>query len=137
MKPALQKKLNNIVERYQELAKILSDHKTADDTNRFRDLSKEYAQLEPVVEGFERYNQAGKEIEDINSLLEDDSDAEMQKLARQELKEAEERKEKASQDLQVLLLPADPYDNSNIFLEIRAGTGGDEAALFAGDLWRV
>ncbi|HVY53361.1 MAG TPA: peptide chain release factor 1 [Gammaproteobacteria bacterium] len=136
MKPALQKKLTSIVERYHELAQLLADPKAAEDTNRFRDLSKEYAQLEPVVEGFKRFQEAGQEIEDVNSLLED-TDPELQKLARQELKEAEERKIQAENDLQVLLLPADPYDNSNIFLEVRAGTGGDEAALFAGDLFRM
>lgn len=136
MKPVLQKKLNNIVGRYQELAAILSDHKLADDINRFRDLSKEYAQLEPIVEEFKRFQEYDKEIEDIKPLLED-TDVELQRLAKHELKRAEEGKEKAEQDLQLLLLPTDPYDNNNIFLEIRAGTGGDEAALFAGDLCRM
>ena len=136
MNPALQKKLTGIVERYSELAAILSDHTTAEDLNRFRDLSKEYSQLEPVVFGFKQHQEACQEIEDIQDLL-GDHDAEMQKMAKQELKEAEERKEKAEQALQLLLLPSDPHDNNNIFLEIRAGTGGDEAALFAGDLSRM
>lgn len=136
MKPVLQKKLNSIVERYNELSSILSDHKVAEDMNRFRDLSKEYSQLEPMVEGFKRYQEYVHEIEEVKLLLED-QDAELQNLAKQELKIAEERKEKAEQDLQVLLLPTDPQDNSNIFLEIRAGTGGDEAALFAGNLCRM
>jgi len=136
MKPVLQKKLTSLVERYRELATILSDHTVADDMNRYRDLSKEYAQLEPVVTGFERFQLYCNEIEDIKTLLED-SDSEMQRLAKQELKEAEERKEKAEHELQLFLLPTDPLDDNNIFLEIRAGTGGDEAAIFAGDLCRM
>jgi len=136
MKPALEKRLHHIVERYNELSTILSDHKAADDMNRFRDLSKEYSQLEPMVEGFKQYQACCHEIEEVKSLLED-QDAELQRLAKQELKEAEERKEKSENYLQVLLLPTDPHDNNNIFLEIRAGTGGDEAALFAGNLCRM
>jgi len=136
MKPALQKKLDSIVARYNELATILGDHTTADDINRFRDLSKEYAQLEPVVETFKAYQSSEANIEEIKVLVED-QDPELQELAKEELKNAEARKEKAEQDLQVLLLPSDPSDNNNIFLEIRAGTGGDEAALFAGSLFRM
>ncbi len=136
MKPVLLKKLTSLSERYRELATLLSDPKAADDMNRFRDLSKEYAQLEPIVEGFARYQAFCKEIEDIRLLLED-ADAEMQSLAKQEIKVAEEQKEKMEQELQVYLLPTDPHDNNNIFLEIRAGAGGDEAAIFAGDLYRM
>lgn len=136
MKPVLLKKLNTLTERYRELAVLLSDPKAADDMNRYRDLSKEYAQLEPVVDRFSHYQAYCKEIEDIQSLLAD-SDADMQALAKQELKEAEAQKEKLEQELQMYLLPADPHDNNNIFLEVRAGAGGDEAAIFAGDLCRM
>jgi len=137
MKPVVEKKINSMVERYRELASILSDHTVADDMNRYRDLSKEYAQLEPVVEKYNVYQGYGEEIAGIKSLMEEETDAEMQDLAKQELKEAEERKEKVEQELQVMLLPSDPHDNNNIFLEIRAGTGGDEAAIFSGDLCRM
>jgi peptide chain release factor 1 len=136
MKPVLEKKLISLVERYRELAAILSDHTVAEDMNRFRDLSKEYAQLEPLVADFERYQQYCQEVEDTKTLLED-SDAEIQRLAKQELKEAEERRDQAEQAMQLFLLPTDPHDDNNIFLEIRAGTGGDEAAIFAGDLCRM
>ena len=136
MKPVLEKKLSSIVERYQELAVILSDHTVADDMNRFRDLSKEYAQLEPIVEKFQHYLSCVKEIEDIELLLQD-IDAELESFAKEELKASEQKKEEAEQALQLLLLPEDPLDDSNIFLEIRAGTGGDEAAIFAGDLCRM
>lgn len=136
MKPVLQKKLNVLMERHQELARLLADPQVADDLNRFRDLSKEYAQLEPIVASFQQYQACVDEIADAHSLLED-PDTEVQQLARLELKEAEERQLKAEQDLQLLLLPTDPRDSSNIFLEVRAGTGGDEAALFAGDLCRM
>lgn len=136
MKQVLIKKLTALTERYQELAVQLSDPKAADDLNRYRDLSKEYAQLEPMVEGYSRYQAYSKEVEDVQSLLAD-ADAEMQAMAKQELKETEAQMEKLAQDLQVYLLPADPLDNNNIFLEIRAGAGGDEAAIFAGDLCRM
>jgi len=136
MKDALERKLHGMIKRHQELATILSDHTIADDLNRYRELSKEYAQLEPAVLGFARYETYDKEIEEIKTLLED-ADLEMQQLARLELKEAEENKVAAEQALEVLLLPTDPYDNNNIFLEIRAGAGGDEAALFAGTLCRM
>ncbi len=136
MKPVLLKKIASLVERYRELAALLSDHQAANDLNRFRDLSKEYAQLEPLVEGFGRYQGFCKEIEDLNTLLAD-GDTEMQDLAKQEIKTAEEEKEKMEQALQVFLLPEDPHDNNNIFLEIRAGAGGDEAAIFAGNLCRM
>lgn len=136
MKPVLEKKLNQMVQRHQELAGLLASSTSANDLNRFRDLSKEYAQLEPVIQSFKQYQQYADEIVDIQSLLEDE-DAEVQKLARSELKDAEERQLHAEANLQRLLLPQDPHDNNNIFLEVRAGTGGDEAALFAGDLCRM
>lgn len=136
MKPVLLNKITSLVERYRELAVLLSDPEAANDLNRFRDLSKEYAQLEPLVENFNRYQAFCNEIEDLKTLLAD-ADTEMQSLAKQEIKTAEEAKEKMGQELQVFLLPADPHDNSNVFLEIRAGAGGDEAALFAGDLCRM
>jgi len=136
MKPALLKKLISLEERYRELAVVLSDHQVANDMNRYRDLSKEYAQLEPIIEAFERYQAFCKEIEGLQTLLVD-TDAEVQSLAKEELRAAETKKEKMEQELQVYLLPTDPLDNNNIFLEIRAGAGGDEAAIFAGDLCRM
>ncbi len=136
MNPALLKKLSNLAERYQELAVLLSEQKAASDLNRFRDLSKEYAQLEVIVQAFERYQAFCKEMEGLQTLLAD-TDSEVQSLAKEELRAALIHKEKMEQELQVFLLPVDPLDRHNIFLEIRAGAGGDEAAIFAGDLCRM
>lgn len=136
MKPSIQKKLQALVERHEELSALLSDSETINQQNRFRDLSKEYSQLEPVVKIFKHHQACLANIADTKELL-NESDPEMQQLAKQELKASEELLEKLEQDLQVLLLPRDPHDDSNIFLEIRAGAGGDEAAIFAGDLYRM
>lgn len=136
MKPSIEKKLQTLVERHEEVSALLSDAGVISKQNQFRDLSKEYAQLEPVVKAFKEYSVCQQNILDAKELLEG-GDAEMQALAKQELKEEEARIEKLEQELQLLLLPRDPFDDSNIFLEIRAGAGGDEAAIFAGDLYRM
>lgn len=136
MKPSIEKKLQTLVERHEELSALLSDAEVINNQNKFRDFSKEYAQLEPVVNTFKKYQLVLNDIESANELLKE-NDPELQQLAKQELKTFEEMQEKLEQDLQVLLLPRDPYDDSNIFLEVRAGAGGDEAAIFAGDLARM
>lgn len=136
MKPSIQKKLQSLVERHEELGALLSDPEVINQQNRFRDYSKEYAQLDPVVATFKQYQVCLQAIAGAKELLQE-SDPEMQQLAKQELKESEEQQAKLEQQLQVLLLPKDPHDDSNIFLEIRAGAGGDEAAIFSGDLSRM
>lgn len=136
MKPSIQAKLESIAKRYEELKTLLSDPQVTDDLNRYRELSKEYAQLEPTVHMYERYQSFDKELVEAKLLL-DEGDAEMQQLAKQEIKQIEEAMTKLEEDLLIVLLPRDPHDDNNIFLEIRAGTGGDEAAIFAGDLCRM
>ena len=115
---------------------MLSDPLIIDQQNKFRDLSREYAQLEPIVQCFLQYelNEAG--ITSAQEMLED-SDTELQALAQTELSQLKAAQEKLNETLQLLLLPKDPNDDRNVFLEIRAGTGGHEAAIFAGDLFRM
>ncbi|HTM63400.1 MAG TPA: peptide chain release factor 1 [Gammaproteobacteria bacterium] len=136
MKPSMKTKLQNISARHEELKSLLSDPDVTNDMNRYRDLSKEYAQLEPVVEMYNRYLETLKHLEEVKLLM-DDGDVEMQQLARQEMKDLEENIVKLEDELLLTLLPKDPHDENNIFLEIRAGAGGDEAAIFAGDLSRM
>lgn len=136
MKPSIQKKLQTLVERHEELGALLSDPEVIENQNRFREYSKEYAQIEPIVQNFQRYQQCLKDITDMQEMLQE-NDPDMQQLAKVELKTAEETLPKIENELQVLLLPRDPHDDNNIFLEIRAGAGGDEAAIFAGDLYRM
>lgn len=132
----IENKLEQLVLRHEEVAALLSDPEIINDQNRFRELSREYAQLEPVKDSFARYREQQTALQNAQEMLQD-SDAELRELAREEQTQAEEELAKLEQDLQILLLPTDPHDNSNIFLEIRAGTGGDEAAIFAGDLFKM
>lgn len=136
MKASIKAKLESISERYEELAALLSDPGVIGDQNKFRDYSKEYAELEPVVECFRLYQQVLDDIEEAQSLMKD-GDADMREMAEEELSAATDRKDALEPELQKLLLPKDPNDGNNVFLEIRAGTGGDEAAIFAGDLFRM
>lgn len=136
MKPSMQAKLQNLTARHEELKGLLSDPAVTSDMNRYRDLSKEYAQLEPAVTMYLNYENNLKQLEEAKQLVEE-SDAEMQQLARQEVKAVEENITKLEEELLLMLLPKDPHDESNIFLEIRAGAGGDEAAIFSGDLSRM
>ena len=115
---------------------LLSTQEILADQNRFRELSVEYSQLEPVVTTWAKWQQADQSIEEAQSLLKG-QDKEMQELAREEINSATEQQQELEGHLNILLLPKDPDDDNNIFLEIRAGTGGDEAALFAGDLFRM
>lgn len=136
MKPSIQKKLQSLVERHEELGALLADAEIINQQNKFREYSKEYAQLEPVVNTFRQYQTCLNNIEGAKELLKE-ADSEMQQLAKQEWMENEEELAKLEKALQVLLLPRDPHDDNNIFLEVRAGAGGDEAAIFAGDLSRM
>ena len=134
MKASLITKLETLVDRHEELGVLLSDRQTINDQQKFRHYAKEYAELEPIVNTFKAYQQALREESDIQSIM---AEQELQELATQELAEIAARIAAYTQQLQILLLPKDPHDDKNIFLEIRAGTGGDEAAIFAGDLARM
>ncbi|MDX5298893.1 MAG: peptide chain release factor 1 [Gammaproteobacteria bacterium] len=136
MKPTIQTKLEQLADRFEEVGRLLSDAGTIADQDRFRALSKEYAELEPVAEGVRDWRQLQADLRAAHELLQD-GDPEMRALAAQELDDAREREGALELRLQKLLLPKDPNDQRGAFLEIRAGTGGDEAALFAGDLFRM
>ena len=136
MKPSIHNKLESLTDRLEEINALLADPEVISDQNRFRSLSQEYAQVNPVVSCFRQYQTTLSDIETARQMLEEE-DKEMQEMAQQELDSANARKEDLEQQLQILMLPKDPNDEKNIFLEIRAGTGGDEAALFAGDLFRM
>lgn len=136
MRPSIKVKLETMTARYEEIKVLLSDPKVTNDLNRFRDLSKEYSQLEPTVQMYQHYQAYLKEIEEAKLML-DEEDAEMQQLAKQEIKQVEDNMAKLEEELLFILLPRDPHDENNIFLEIRAGAGGDEASIFAGDLTRM
>lgn len=136
MKPSLLIKLQHLVERYEELKRLLSDPQITNDMNQYRDLSKEYSQIEPHVHMYLQHETYLKELDEAKMMLEE-SDPDLQQLAKQEIKFIEENITKLEEELLIALLPKDPHDNNNIFLEVRAGTGGDEAAIFAGDLTRM
>jgi peptide chain release factor 1 len=136
MKESLLHKLDNLSDRYEELGALLSDSEVISDQNRFRDLSREYSEVETVVQCFARYRQVQEDIEEARVMLED-SDAELREMGSEELASGEARRDELEAELQTLLLPRDPNDSHNVFLEIRAGTGGDEAAIFSGDLFRM
>jgi peptide chain release factor 1 len=129
-------KLYNLVDRHEEVAGLLSDPGVIGDQNKFRELSQEYAQLEPVVGCFRKYSSAKDDLDAAEEMMKD-ADSEVREMAFEEKTAATKNLNLLELELQKLLLPKDPHDDSNIFLEIRAGTGGDEAAIFAGDLFRM
>ncbi len=136
MNPSLIRRLEDLQSHFEELSQELSDPEVIQNQDKFRKYSQEYAQLEPVVETFKSYQQGVVELANLRSMA-DESDAELRDMVQQELSELDRTQTEREQALQVHLLPRDPLDASNIFLEIRAGTGGDEAALFAGDLFSM
>ncbi|MEQ1740172.1 MAG: peptide chain release factor 1 [Methyloglobulus sp.] len=136
MKPSIQLKLESLCERYDEIAALLSEPETQNNQNKFRALSQEYAQITPLVEVYKKRVEA-LALKTSAIEMANDSDPELRELAKEEVAEAEQTITDLELELQVLLLPKDPNDTRNIFLEIRAGTGGDEAAIFSGDLSRM
>ncbi len=136
MKDSLREKLEVLVERSAALNQSLSDPEVYQQPNRFRELSIELSELSGIVQTYEKYRDLEAELAEVKSLL-DDPDPQIQAVAAEEAADIESSLETALSELQILLLPSDPNDNRNIFLEIRAGTGGDEAAIFAGDLARM
>ena len=136
MKTSIRSKLEALCERLQEINALLADPEIIGDQNRFRALSREYAEINPVVDCFGRYTQALDDIDTAREMMKE-RDPDMRAMAGEELAVAQARTESLDLELQKLLLPSDPNDSKNIFLEIRAGTGGDESAIFAGDLYRM
>ncbi len=130
-------KLESKLKRYEELQKLISDPQVIKDNKRYRELAQEYSSLGEVVEEYGKYRKIEEEIEDTKGLIEETTDAEMRELAKEELKELEKTKEEILDRLKFLLIPKDPLDLKNIIMEIRAGTGGEEAALFVADLFRM
>ena len=136
MKASLLEKLDRLSERYDEVGYLLSEAEVIADQKRFRGLSMEYAELEPVSKTYQLYVQVAENIAEARGMLKD-SDPDMREMAQEELREGEAEQAELEKGLQTLLLPKDPNDKHNVFLEIRAGTGGDEAAIFSGDLYRM
>ena len=130
-------RLDDILIHYEEVMQELNEPNVTENQTRFRKLMKEQADLAPIVEAYKEYKQAKQDIEDSLALLEEENDEEMRELAKEELSDAKKRVEELEQELKILLLPKDPNDEKNIILEIRAGAGGDEAALFAAELYRM
>ena len=130
-------KLEDLLIRYEEIMGELQEPDVVNDQSRFRKLMKEQSDLAPIVEAYNEYKQCKQNIEDSLMMLEEESDEEMRELAKEELNESKARVEELEQELKILLLPKDPNDDKNIIMEIRAGAGGDEAALFAAELYRM
>lgn len=136
MKDSLKLKLDLLVDRQEELNALLSDPETISDQTRFRKLNIELSDITPIVSSYQQYTGLQDDYESAQLMMQED-DAEMRKMAQEEAASAEQQMEELLGKLQLLLLPKDPNDDRNIFLEIRAGTGGDEAAIFAGDLFKM
>jgi peptide chain release factor 1 len=136
MKASLLNKLDMIQDRFEELTALLGDAEVIQDQNRFRTYSREYAELEPIVGNLQQWRKVQSDLEGAQALLKD-SDPDMREMAVEEVREAREQSAVLEGQLQRMLLPRDPNDGRNVFLEIRAGTGGDEAAIFSGDLFRM
>ncbi|OOG48809.1 peptide chain release factor 1 [Rhodanobacter sp. C06] len=134
MTPSIRRKLETLAERHEEVGLLLAQPDVLADGTRFRELSREYAQLEPVVAALREHEGAVRELADARAMTDD---PELAELAADDIARLESRLTELDGELQLLLLPKDPRDEANLYLEVRAGTGGDEAAIFAGDLFRM
>lgn len=130
-------RLEDLVIRYEEIMSELSEPDVANNPSRFRQLMKEQSSLTPLVEAYKEYKQCKQNIEDSLAMLEEESDEEMRELAKEELNDSKVRVEELEEKMKILLLPKDPNDDKNVIVEIRAGAGGDEAALFAAEIYRM
>lgn len=130
-------KLEDLIGRYEELMGLLNELDVANDPKRFQALMKEQANLAPIVEAYQEYKKRKQDIEDSLAMLEEESDEDMREMLKEELNEAKDSVEKLENKLKILLLPKDPNDDRNVIVEIRAGAGGDEAALFAAEIYRM
>ena len=129
-------KLDQLQKRIEEIESLLVDSETVKDIEKYKFLNKEFAELKPIVEKFEEYNQVIKNISEANEIIES-GDKDLKALAEEEIKKAEDKPEKFEKELKLMLLPKDSADDGSAYLEIRAGAGGDEASIFAGDLFRM
>ncbi|MCH7510116.1 MAG: peptide chain release factor 1 [Proteobacteria bacterium] len=136
MKESLENKLLSMVERFEEVGRLLSDAGVIAEQSKFRELAKEYARLQPLAERYRQYESTIRDLQAAEEMTAD-SDEEIRQLGHDEQQKAQSRRAELEASLARLLIPKDPHDGSNVFLEIRAGTGGDEAAIFAGDLFRM
>ena len=130
-------RLDDLLIRYEEVMGELQEPDVANDPERFRRLMKEQSDLAPIVEAYKEYKNCKQNVEESLQLLEEESDEEMRELAKEELSGSRARIEELEQELKILLLPKDPNDDKNVIVEIRAGAGGDEAALFAAEVYRM
>lgn len=130
-------RLEELVNRYEEVQNELNEPGVAQDQSRYQKLMKEHSELLPIVEKYKDYKEAKQGIEDSLAILEEESDEEMKELAKEELAQCKENLKEYEEALQILLLPKDPNDDKNVIVEIRAGAGGDEAALFAAEVYRM
>lgn len=130
-------KLEDLLVRLEEILSELQEPDVANDQNRFRKLMKEQNELTPIVEAYKEYKECKQAIEDSLQMLDEESDEEMRELAKEELNTSKARVEELEHELKILLLPKDPNDDKNVVVEIRAGAGGDEAALFAAEIYRM
>ncbi len=130
-------RLEDILMHYEEIMNSLNDPSVAEDQRRFRKLMKEQSDLAPIVEAYKSYKQAKQDAEDSVAMLEEENDEEMRQMLKEELSDAKERITDLEHQLKILLLPKDPNDDKNVIVEIRAGAGGDEAALFSAELYRM
>ncbi|WP_186576529.1 peptide chain release factor 1 [Aquibacillus kalidii] len=130
-------RLESLEARYDKLNELLSDPEVINDTKKLRDYSKEQSDLQDIITAYREYKDVTSQLDDAKVMLEDDLDAEMHDMVKLEISELQEQKEELEERLKVLLLPKDPNDDKNVIMEIRGAAGGDEAALFAGDLFRM
>ncbi|AIF44680.1 peptide chain release factor 1 [Virgibacillus sp. SK37] len=130
-------RLQTLEDRYNKLNELLSDPEIINDTKKLREYSKEQSGLEDVVQAYREYKEVNTQLKDAKEMLDDNLDAEMQEMVKVEIEELSESKEELEEKMRILLLPKDPNDDKNVFMEIRGAAGGDEAALFAGDLYRM
>ena len=130
-------KLEDLLIRFEEILSELNEPTVANDQTRFQKLMKEQSDLQPIVDAYKEYKNCKQTIEDSLSMLEEESDAEMREMLKEELSDAKKRTEELEHTLKVLLLPKDPNDSKNVIVEICGGAGGDEAALFAAEVYRM
>jgi peptide chain release factor 1 len=136
VKPSIQERLHQVAGRYEEVGLLLSEPDVLADQNRYRQLAMEYAQLQPLALAWRKWVQAQASMDEARQMLRE-ADPDLRAMAEEELGRSETERESLERSIRLLLLPRDPHDDNNIFLEVRAGTGGDEAAIFAGDLFRM
>ena len=130
-------KLEDLLIRFEEIMGELGEPSVANNQDRFRKLMKEQSDLTPIVNAYKEYKKCGQDVEDSLAMLEEESDGDMREMLKDELNAAKKRIEELEDELKILLLPRDPNDDRNVIVEIRAGAGGDEAALFAAEVYRL